>query len=373
MTKRVLIIGGYGNFGRFIAQMLAREDDIQVIIAGRSMDKANAFASTLDGKNTPESHALDINSNLNDSLRSIAPDIVIHTSGPYQLQDYSVARACIEQGCHYIDLADARDFVSNINTLDSSAREHNVLICSGASSVPTLTSAIVDNYISSFERLESLDYGIATAQRTNRGLATTSAILSYAGTPFETLTDGAIRNVYGWQDTRSHSLWQLGSRLLGNCDIPDLTLFPLRYPTLTTIRFQAGLEVEVVHLTLAFLAWLVRIRLLPSLQPTAPYLLTVSRAFDFLGSDSSGFFMELAGRGDRDKSRRIIFELAARCGDGLYIPCVPAILMTKKLARGEISEIGARPCMGFIGLDEYLNALSEFDIEWRLREPDVVE
>ena len=40
--QRVLIIGGYGNFGRFISSMLAREADIQVIIAGRSKSRAEA-------------------------------------------------------------------------------------------------------------------------------------------------------------------------------------------------------------------------------------------------------------------------------------------------------------------------------------------
>ena len=40
MIKRVLIIGGYGNFGSFITESLAKEANIQVIIAGRSLQKA---------------------------------------------------------------------------------------------------------------------------------------------------------------------------------------------------------------------------------------------------------------------------------------------------------------------------------------------
>ena len=41
MPKRVLIIGGYGNFGGTIARALARESDIQLLIGGRSRAKAH--------------------------------------------------------------------------------------------------------------------------------------------------------------------------------------------------------------------------------------------------------------------------------------------------------------------------------------------
>jgi saccharopine dehydrogenase-like NADP-dependent oxidoreductase len=365
MTKRVLIIGGYGNFGGFIAKMLARENNIQLIIAGRDDVKASTLATTLAAIHKPESARIDINRDLDQSLSSIRPDIVIHTSGPYQDQGYDVAQACISQGCHYIDLADARAFVAGIGALDTAAKEKGVLICAGASSVPCLTGAIVDHYKEDFQRLDSLEYGIATAQLTNRGLATTLAVLSYAGRPFKTLIDGRMQDVYGWLDLRVRRFWKLNNRFLGNCDIPDLEIFPSRYPDLKTIRFQAGLELKILHLVLWAMSGLARLKLLPSIQPIAPWLLKISRLFDPLGHDDSGFYMTLKGTNKDGNLKAITFDLVARHGDGLYIPSMPAILMAKKLANGEIVETGASPCLGFITLDEYLAGLSEFDIKWQ--------
>ena len=80
--------------------------------------------------------------------------------------------------------------------MDRPAQANNTLVISGASSVPCLTAAVIDQYIGEFESLTKLDYGIATAQQTNRGLATTSAVLSYAGKPFTTLINGAMRTVF---------------------------------------------------------------------------------------------------------------------------------------------------------------------------------
>ena len=365
MKSRVLIIGGYGNFGRFIAQRLVRYSEIQVIVAGRRIVKAQQLARQLQAANPIETASLDIFQDLSQSLKELHPQIVIHTSGPYQSQGYDVARACIAQGCHYIDLADARDFVCNIHTLNQQASENRVLVCSGASSVPTLTSAIIDHYLKEFQHLDSLDYAIATAQLTNRGLATTSAVLSYAGRCFPHLINGQSEEIYGWLNLRFRKFWGLGNRPLGNCDIPDLDLFPQRYPGLRNHRFQAGLESSFLHLTLVGLSWLVRLKILPSLQPLAPYLLKLSRPFDIFGRDDSGFFMEMKGKDQAGETKQILFEILARAGAGPYIPCIPAILMTLKLARGEVDAIGAHPCMGFIRLEEYLDALGELNIQWR--------
>lgn len=364
MIKRVLIIGGYGNFGSFIAKALGKEAEIQLIIAGRSLSKANSLITQLSAINTVEAVALDITQPFYSILASIRPDIVIHTSGPFQSQSYAVAEACLSLDAHYIDLADGRDFVKNIETLNNKAKENSLLIISGASSVPCLTSALIDHYSSEFNTIESIDYGITTAQKTTRGLATTKAILGYTGKPFQTLISGHQQTIYGWQGLRARKYKYLGWRLLGYCDIPDLELFPIRYPELNSIRFYAGLEIPFIHLILWKLSWFVRIGLIKKLEKYAPILLRLSFLFDWLGSANSAFHMELSGKDKMGKNKTQAFELTAKSGDGPYIPCMPAILITKKLVMREINKFGAFPCMGFITLEEYLNALSELDISW---------
>jgi saccharopine dehydrogenase-like NADP-dependent oxidoreductase len=366
MTQRVLIIGGYGNFGRFIAKTLAKEKNLQLIIAGRSLSKAEAMAASIKSDNIIEALSLDIAKNLVESLAFIKPNIVIHTSGPFQQQSYDVAKACIAQGAHYMDLADGREFVAGITSLNDSAKEKGVLLISGASSVPCLSSALVDYYGQEFTSLEVLDYGITTAQKTTRGLATIAAGLGYTGKTFTTLMAGKVSKVFGWQGLHMRKYQHLGWRLLGNCDVPDLVLFPKRYSTLKTIRFYAGLEISLMHITLWLLSWLVRIGLIRNLQLAAPLMLRLATMFDGLGTANSGFHMELKGRDENGKEKLIVFELIAQSGDGPYIPCMPAIIMTKKLINKTVTEVGAYPCMGFISKDEYLNSLKGLDITWQV-------
>jgi saccharopine dehydrogenase-like NADP-dependent oxidoreductase len=364
MTKRILIIGAYGNFGSYITKKLAHEPDMQIIIAGRSEEKCRAFAEEFrNTSNPPTWHALDIENDFPQTLKTIAPDIVIHTSGPFQGQGYAVAEACIAQRCHYIDLADGRDFVCSIGALDQKAKEKNVAVISGASSVPCLTSAIIDRYLPEFEKIIAVDYAISTAQRTPPGIATTAAILGYAGRPFKTLINGRMQDVYGWQSLHSHSYPELGRRWLGNCDVPDLSLFPQRYKDLQTIRFYAGLEVPAVHIGLWMLSWLARVGLVRHLEKWAGFLRSTGRIFDIFGSKNSAFYMRLSGLGKDGQSRTSTFYIIARSGDGPFIPCIPSILLTKMLACGELQQRGAFPCMGVISLPQYLEGLAGMDIK----------
>jgi len=363
MVARVLIIGGYGNFGSYIARSLASEDNIRLLIGGRSADKANVFAASLDAVHPAEGHSIDINGDLAPALARIAPDIVIHSTGPFQTQDHCVARACIAQGCHYLDLADAREFVATIDRLDAEAKAKGVLVVSGASSVPCLTAAVIDAYLSAFARLEAVDYGISAAQHTNRGLATTSAVLSYVGKQMTMLRDGAMKTVYGWEDTHAVRYPDLGTRLFGNCDIPDLALFPSRYGTLKSMRFCAGHELKLLHMGTRMLGVLVRLGLIRSLSDHAEGLLKLAFAFDRLGSGRSGFHMFMSGIGNDGRPLERRFWIVARSGHGPYIPCMPAILLAERLARGEIAQRGATPCVDLIDLETYLAALNGLDIE----------
>jgi hypothetical protein len=363
VVKRVLIIGGYGNFGSYIARALAAERGIRVLIAGRSLDKASRFVSQLRAAAEPEPVALDISGDITATLAATRPDILVHTTGPFQTQAYAVAEACLRQGCHYIDLADARHFVAGIDRFNEQARQKSLLIVSGASSLPCLTAALIDDYRPRFASLQKIDYGISAAQQTNRGLATLSAILSYVGKPFTTLIDGRRVGVHGWQGLHAENYPRLGRRLFGYCDVPDLELFPARYPGLRTLRFAAGTEIGFLHIGLWLLSWLVRARALSGLDALAPQLLRLAFLFDALGSGRSGFHMFLSGVGHDGMAKSERFFMIAGSGHGPYIPCMPAILLAKGLANGEISARGARACLDLIDLETYLGALHGLDIE----------
>jgi NAD(P)-dependent dehydrogenase (short-subunit alcohol dehydrogenase family) len=371
VTTRVLIIGGYGNFGGYIARALAADPNITVLIAGRSADKAQAAVAGLAAVKPAEGHALDINGDLTAAFAATRPDLVIHTSGPFQGQDYRVARAATAAGAHYIDMADSRDFVASIGELDDLATAAGVAVVAGASSVPCLTAAFIDRYRPAFAQLDSAVYGITTAQQTNTGLGTAAAVLSYVGKPFARWSKGVPRQAYGWQGLHAVRYPEIGLRLFGDCEVPDLALFPARYPGLRELRFVAGHEVKLLHLGTCLMSWLVRFGLVGSLARYAPGLLKAAALFDPLGSGRSGLHMILSGIGHDGKPMTVRIFMVARQAHGPNIPCVPSIILARRIAAGKHIAPGARPCLDLIDLDALLGALDGLDITTFARGPGI--
>lgn len=241
MAYRILVLGGYGNFGGEISTALARADGINVIVAGRSKQKIVVFVKDIKQRYGADVHGivLDISQkDLPEKLADSGAQLVIHSSGPFQGQNYDVAEACIESGLNYIDLADGRGFVNGFEELDARASANNVLSITGASTVPGLSSAVINEFLPEFGELKEVEYGIAPGNRADRGEATVKAILGYTGRPFKRLENGKWEEAYGWQGIHRHMFpGPIGKRWQANCDIPDLELFPDHYPGLKTIKF----------------------------------------------------------------------------------------------------------------------------------------
>lgn len=367
---RILVLGGYGHFGGRICRALAAHGPgITLIVAGRDGAKAAAAASNLHSPGVRhESSALDHTApDLAERLHALRVDAVVHTCGPFQGQGYHVPQACIAAGAHYIDLADGRKFVAGITELDEAARAANVLVASGASTLPALSADVIDEHRSHFERLDSIDISIAPGQQTPRGVATLAAVLSYCGKPFQVWEAGRWQTVYGWRDMHRFTYPEFGRRWLSRCDVPDLQLFPARYIGVVRVRFDAGLELAVAQWAFWLLAGLVRSGLIGNARVFARLMQTWGAKFDWLGSDTGGMHIGLAGIDTRGQPARVDWHLVARRGHGPEIPCMPAIVLTRKLAAGTLSARGAMPCMGLMSLADFAEGvnLAQLDIAWR--------
>jgi saccharopine dehydrogenase-like NADP-dependent oxidoreductase len=358
----VLVLGGYGFFGQRISAALASSASLRVLIAGRDLARAREFAGTI-GVPIEQALALDAHAaDLVEHLRRLQVAVLIHTAGPFQGQNYSVARAAIEARCHYIDLADGRQFVAGISSFNAEALAAGVSIISGASSVPALSSAVVDRYLPRFRRLDAIHMGISSGGLAP-GLATVRGVFSYGGKPIRSWQDGAWVDAYGWLNLSRHQFPPpLGRRWVGSCDVPDLELFPRRYPTVRTVSFQAGFASYLGHLVVWGLAGLVRAGVVRNMAVFARPLNRLSRWMEPIVSDKGGMFVTLEGEGTDGEPLRINWNLIAENNHGPHIPCGAAIALARKIGSGALLPAGATPCMGLLTVEEFLEPLRDLSI-----------
>jgi hypothetical protein len=345
---RVVVLGGYGNFGTRICRELAGHPRIEVISAGRNPPASLSDASIRTAR-------LDFaSSDFPTALRSLYPDLVAHCAGPFQRQDYRVAAAALAAGAHYIDLADGRDFVAAFaGQLDAVARAAGRLAITGASTLPGLSSAVVDHLAQRFQKIHEIQIAIAPGQKAPRGTATIAGVLSYAGKPFQRLHLGRWSDAWGWQGLTRMRFAGVGTRLAAACDVPDLELFPRRYPGVRTVEFYAALELGVQTITLALIASLRRAGLPLPLERWAGFLNRAASLLDRFGTDRGGMLVSVSGMRLDGRRGSADWHITAGNNHGPEIPCMAAILMARKLATGEITMSGAHPCMGFLGLADF--------------------
>lgn len=368
----VVVLGGYGTFGRLIAASLCRHPGVRVVVAGRDRHRAETLCRTLGPAAVAEQldcHAADFAHR----ITALAPAVVVDTVGPFQSRNYTTAAACVRAGAHYIDLADSREYVMGIVTLDALCRERGVLAASGASTCPAMSTAVADEIGADLRSVESLSVGIAPGHRQPRGLATVRAVLSSCGRRIPAWREGRRAEVYGWSGLiRQRYGAPIGARWLSHVDLPELGLWPERYPTVRRIETRGGLEISVLHLGLALLSRFVRLGVIRSLAAHAGLLLRISNAFEPFGTPTGAMHVEMIGSA-RDGARvRRTWSILADRGDGPQIPAMPAALLAKRLlglpGYAIIAARGAQPCAGLMTLPEMTAELASYAIHTELVE-----
>jgi saccharopine dehydrogenase-like NADP-dependent oxidoreductase len=350
---KTIVLGGYGNFGARICRALAGRRGISVVVAGRDGERAARLAADLGG--TASWARIDASgADLATELRSLDVGLVIHAAGPFQEQSYAVPLAVAAAGAHYIDLADGRRFVCDFkHAVDRAFRRQGKTAITGASTVPALSSAAIDALTVGWREVLSIDFCIAPAQTAPRGVATMAAVLAYCGAPIQVWEGGEWKTRYGWSRPQSVDFLRLQPRRGSLCDIPDLELFPARYPGVQSVMFRAALEIGLSQHALAIMAGLRRIGLLRHPERYANMVLRAADALNPFGSALGGMVVRVAGRDTVGAPVRSAWYIAADDDHGPEIPCMASILLAERLAHGDLAEPGAYTSAGWLSLNDF--------------------
>jgi hypothetical protein len=135
----------------------------------------------------------------------------------------------------YLDLADARTFVTGIAALDGPAHEAGVAIIAGASSVPALSGAVARRLADGLDAIRAVEISISASNRATSGKSVAAAILSYVGRPIRLWRGRRWTWGRGWQGLRRETFVVEGTpalkgRWLALAEVPDLDLMPDMLP-----------------------------------------------------------------------------------------------------------------------------------------------
>ena len=285
--------------------------------------------------------------------------MVINASGPFYSNDYSIPRICIGENCHYIDLADDREYVKNFPQLNDAAKEQKVFACTGASTSPAVTYALVRELNTNFQEAHSIKIYMTAGNKNEAGVSTFSSILSYAGTPVSVWDFGQWEKFMGWGLSEIFGFPPpVGRRFVQLCNVPDLELFPKLFKA-DQVVFKAGVELPIFNIGLSVLAQFKRLIPQINLPSFAETLVKISGLFKYFGSYAGCVLVKVQYKSGNRKSLAFVTSQ-----NGPRIPASPAVLLARKILNDKTPAYGAYPCVGFISLGEFRNYLEPFGIKF---------
>jgi hypothetical protein len=378
--SKLLIIGGYGSFGGRLATILADYGELTILIGGRSLHKARQFARNIAGAATVIPVAFDRNGDVAAQISTLAPNLVIDASGPYQAygeRPYRVAEAAIEIGAHYLDLADGTDFVCNIKSLDAAAKSNGVFVLAGTSTCPVLTTAVTRALSADMIDIESITGGIAPSPFAGMGKSVVRAIAGYAGKPVQRIRDSQLRQSHTFASTREFTIAPPGKIPLrpmtfSLLDVPDLKLLGSLGTPVRNTWFGVSTSPPVYHVLLRALAGAVKVGILPTLSflsgPMHFFMNNLS-----WGEHRGGMFVEVRGTDQHGRKTCRSWHLVADGDSGPTVPTLAAAAIVRRCINGGAPEPGARAAMNDLELSDYLPMLNSLNIHTGTRSEPSVE
>lgn len=358
---KLLIVGGYGTFGGRIVQLLVNEPRLTVIVAGRSLAKAEAWCGHRGGVAAQLVPAVfDRDGDLAAQLASLRPDALVDASGPFQAYGegrYRLIEACIAKRVNYLDLADGSDFVAGVPAFDAAAKRARLFVLSGVSSFPVLTAAVVRRLSSDMARIDTIAGGIAPSPYAGVGENVIRAIAGYAGQSVALVRDGIKTQGHPLTEQMRYTIAPPGRVPLKNTlfslvDVPDLRALGELWPQAKTIWMGAGPVPEILHRALVGLAWLVRIGLVRSLSPLAPLMHWATNRLRW-GEHRGGMFVEVTGASQAGAPVKRSWHLLAEGDDGPLIPSMAVEALVRKTLDGHAPTPGARAAVRDLELADY--------------------
>jgi saccharopine dehydrogenase-like NADP-dependent oxidoreductase len=157
-------------------------------------------------------------------------------------------------------MASAREHVTGIKALNAKAEASSSLIVTGATSVPAISSALVDSLTQEFDRMGEIHVAVCSADADTSWLAMGRALLPSVGRVIRVRQMGRWRDTHAWSEPEKVEFpAPAGLQRVYLCDFPDLDLFPIFYGALT-VSARAGLQKPLLNNTLAALGRLKRSR-----------------------------------------------------------------------------------------------------------------
>ena len=151
--KTIVILGGYGYTGKLLARHLLAQTEVQVIISGRNMEKAQSFADEL--KNPRVSARRADASDFESLTKALEDATLCLVAAPTTRHADTVIRACITTHADYLDVQFSSNKLKALYAVNEEVKATGLCFITEAGYHPGLPAALIRYAAAKLDETES--------------------------------------------------------------------------------------------------------------------------------------------------------------------------------------------------------------------------
>jgi hypothetical protein len=338
--KNLLILGGYGGVGRSLSQLILKETNVNLIIAGRRVDKANEFAQILKAKysNRVSSRYADASdlASLDKAFHGIDIVIVTATTPEYLEQ---IAKSALKVGCDCLDILVQQDTIRKMQSLSSEIKNAHCVFITQAGFHPGLPAVFIRHASQYFDDYRKAVIYMAMNVKFEKPESTYEVIRSIAEYNTEIFKNGNWEKITFKNIIKNIIPVDFGTRF----GIKKCT--PLQMEEIKSLPENYGLKETGVYV--AGFNWFVDNFIFPLIM-----ILKVTKGLGIkifgnllfwginkLSSPEEGVVFILDAEGNKKKQERKV-RIIAQHEDGYFFTAVPVVACLKQYLEGKLKKPG---------------------------------
>lgn len=348
-TKSLLILGGYGITGGMIARLLLQETDVNLVLAGRSLEKAMAKAAELNKLAGGErvkglfADAADVSS-LQKAFQDM--DMVIAASSTSQYVR-EVAESALKMGLDYLDVQYSTKKVAALQAMSAEISQAGRCFITDGGFHPGLPAALIRYVAPSFDRIESAQVG-SVIQIDWRKLPITDATVFEMVEEFSdyqpfSFKDGSWKPASWWSTSAIKYMEfgrEFGRRYCMPMFLEELRSIPEMFPTLKEAGFfVGGFNWFVDWLIFPLLTVMIKLAPKKSIRPAGRMMLWGLKTFT---KPPYGTLLKVEASGEKD-GRPHSVDVTLYHSDGYWFTAIPTVACLLQVLDGS----GRKPGLWF--------------------------
>ncbi len=348
-TKSLLILGGYGITGGMIARLLLQETDVNLVLAGRSLEKAMAKAAELNKLAGGErvkglfADAADVSS-LQKAFQDM--DMVIAASSTSQYVR-EVAESALKMGLDYLDVQYSTKKVAALQAMSAEISQAGRCFITDGGFHPGLPAALIRYVAPSFDRIEFAQVG-SVIQIDWRKLPITDATVFEMVEEFSdyqpfSFKDGSWKPASWWSTSAIKYMEfgrEFGRRYCMPMFLEELRSIPEMFPTLKEAGFfVGGFNWFVDWLIFPLLTVMIKLAPKKSIRPAGRMMLWGLKTFT---KPPYGTLLKVEASGEKD-GRPHSVDVTLYHSDGYWFTAIPTVACLLQVLDGS----GRKPGLWF--------------------------